>query len=65
MTHAITVVLLAGSLASPVILGQGKSDAKPQHMDPYVQGPADEGRIIKEVRHQLVMLPYYSIFDDL
>ena len=26
---------------------------------------ADEQRISKEVRHELVMLPYYSIFDDL
>jgi hyperosmotically inducible protein len=64
MTHTITVVLLAGSLASQVMLAQEQSNAKPQHIDPYVQGPVDEGRIIKEVRHQLVMLPYYSIFDD-
>ena len=29
-------------------------------------GPnADQDRIAKEVRHELVMLPYYSIFDDL
>ena len=26
---------------------------------------ANEQRIAKEVRHELVMLPYYSIFDDL
>ncbi len=26
---------------------------------------AGEQRVIKEVRHELVMLPYYSIFDDL
>jgi hyperosmotically inducible protein len=32
---------------------------------PYVHGPANENRVVKEVRHQLVMLPYYSIFDDL
>lgn len=26
---------------------------------------AGEQRIVKEVRHELVMLPYYSLFDDL
>jgi hyperosmotically inducible protein len=42
--------------------------ASPQdknHKDAFVQGSADESRIAKEVRHQLVMLPYYSVFDDL
>src|SRR4051812_48701741 len=36
-----------------------------QHEDAFIPGNADEGRIAKEVRHQLVMLPYYGIFDDL
>lgn len=38
----------------------------------WAQGPADRGvskkgqdRIAREVRHELVMLPYYSVFDDL
>jgi hyperosmotically inducible protein len=35
------------------------------HMDPYVQGPANESRIIREVRHNLVSLPYFGVFDDL
>ncbi|HEY2460636.1 MAG TPA: BON domain-containing protein [Candidatus Acidoferrum sp.] len=29
------------------------------------QEPQAEQKIIKEVRHQLVMLPYYSVFDNL
>ncbi|MEP6716666.1 MAG: BON domain-containing protein [Terriglobia bacterium] len=40
-------------------------DDKAQHMDPYMVGPQGESQLIKEVRHQLVMLPYYGIFDDL
>src|SRR6266699_3013372 len=24
-----------------------------------------QGRVVKEVRHELVMLPFYSVFDDL
>jgi len=35
------------------------------HNDAFVHGPANQSRIMQEVRHQLVMLPYYSIFDDL
>jgi hyperosmotically inducible protein len=37
----------------------------PQHQDPYVNGTADETKIAKEVRHELVMLPYYGVFDDI
>lgn len=40
-----------------------KRDAN--HNDAFVPGPPDESRIIKEVRHQLVTLPYYGVFDDL
>jgi hyperosmotically inducible protein len=35
------------------------------HNDPYVAGDPNENRIAKDVRHQLLMLPYYGIFDDL
>ena len=52
-----TVVLLCG-----LVFGQdqsGKLAIRPGPMD------ANEQHIAKEVRHELVMLPYYSIFDDL
>lgn len=45
--------------------GQAAKDNDKQHMDPYVTGPVDEVRMVQEIRHQLVMLPYYSVFDDL
>lgn len=35
------------------------------HNDAFIPGTPDENRIAREVRHQLVMLPYYGIFDDL
>jgi len=35
------------------------------HNDAFVRGPEGENRLVQEVRHQLVMLPYYTIFDDL
>jgi hyperosmotically inducible protein len=40
-------------------------DNDKQHLDPYVTGPVDEARMVQEVRHKLVMLPYFSVFDDL
>jgi hyperosmotically inducible protein len=36
-----------------------------QHHDAFVPGDSQEARLAREVRHELVMLPYYGIFDDL
>ena len=58
---AATVTLLSLSSALPA---QDK-DKHSSHYDPYVRGPADENNLIKEVRHNLLMLPYYGVFDDL
>jgi hyperosmotically inducible protein len=54
-------------LASALLVSSGiaAKDNDKQHLDPYVSGPPDEARLIQEVRHKLVMLPYYSVFDDL
>ena len=52
-------------LAALMIVPCGLTAAQSNHNDPYVHGPAGEARLIQEVRHQLVMLPYYTIFDDL
>lgn len=57
----IATALLAFALFGPV----GFAAKPPQHQDPYTNGTPDESRIAKDVRHQLVMLPYYSVFDDL
>ncbi len=58
----------AALLASALVLCSGaaaKDKNDKQHLDPYVTGPANEGQMVQEVRHQLVMLPYYGVFDDL
>jgi hyperosmotically inducible protein len=58
------VALFAGALlVSGFAAAKDKDDKK--HFDPYVTGPVDEAKLVKEVRHQLVMLPYYSVFDDI
>lgn len=51
--------------ALPGPLNAADKDKTPSHMDPYVAGPANENALIKEVRHSLLMLPYYGVFDDL
>ncbi|HTA47711.1 MAG TPA: BON domain-containing protein [Bryobacteraceae bacterium] len=55
--------LLAGIL---VVAGAAAAkDKNDKHMDPFVNGPANESKLIQEVRHKLVTLPYYGVFDDL
>jgi hyperosmotically inducible periplasmic protein len=60
MLSRLSRLVLAGSL----ILTAG-SAAKKDHNDAFIAGAPDESRIAREVRHQLVMLPYYGVFDDL
>jgi hyperosmotically inducible protein len=52
-------------LALPLGLGAADQAKTSSHMDPYVAGQANETALIKEVRHNLLMLPYYGVFDDL
>jgi len=60
MLSRMSQLVLAGTL----ILGAGFA-AKKDHNDAFIAGDAAENRIAREVRHQLVMLPYYGVFDDL
>jgi hyperosmotically inducible protein len=57
----IATALFAFALLGPM----GFAAKQPQHQDPYLNGSPDETQIAKAVRHQLVMLPYFSVFDDL
>jgi len=57
--------LLAAALLIPGGLAAKDKDQVPQHKDAQIPGSADETQIAKEVRHQLVMLPYFGVFDDL
>src|ERR1022692_2370780 len=60
MLSRLSQLVLAGSL----ILSAGFA-AKKDHNDAFTAGAPDENRIAREVRHRLVMLPYYGVFDDL
>jgi hyperosmotically inducible periplasmic protein len=54
-------VVMAMLLSSLAVSAQQDKN----HNDVFVQGNPDEGRIARQVRHELLMLPYYGIFDDL
>jgi hyperosmotically inducible periplasmic protein len=60
MWSRVSRLVLAGFL----ILSAGFA-AKKDHNDAFVPGDPAENHIAREVRHQLVMLPYYGVFDDL
>jgi osmotically-inducible protein OsmY len=59
----VAPILLTAALLIPSI--SQAQDNKKHHEESFVPGPESDSRIAKEVRHQLVMLPFYSIFDDL
>lgn len=61
-----TLRTLALGTLIPFIIFPTNSPAKDKHHDdPYVQGPDGESGLVREVRHRLVMLPYYGVFDDI
>lgn len=61
MRRNFEVLLILSALLAPASLAAQQKD----HNDAFVPGAANESRLMQEVRHQLVMLPYYTIFDDL
>ncbi len=58
-----TIRLLAVNALLLAAMAADKHDKK--HQDAFIPGDASDSRIAREVRHELVMLPYYGVFDDL
>ena len=59
-------ILFTALFAVGTVAFSGSANAQDKnHHDVFVHGTADENQIAREVRHELVMLPYYGIFDDL
>jgi len=50
---------------SVLLVALGAAAKNPPHNDVFTAGPGDENQLTQKVRHELLMLPYYSIFDDL
>jgi hyperosmotically inducible protein len=63
--HLLPVAI---AVLASLAYGQSKNKApspRQDHMDPWTRGNADESELIQKVRHNLLMLPYYGVFDDL
>ena len=56
----LATALLLGVGLSVTPFGSNAQDTKEQHGE-----PRSRQNLIREVRHQLVLLPYYSVFDNL
>jgi hyperosmotically inducible periplasmic protein len=50
---------------SLVVAALALADQNKHHSDVFTSGPPGESQLAQQVRHALLMLPYYSIFDDL
>jgi hyperosmotically inducible protein len=55
-THLLAASLLTSIAFAPGLAAQGHDHAA---------SATGQDRIVREVRHELVMLPYYSVFDNL
>lgn len=60
-----TALLSCALLLPSGLMAQEKASKMPPHQDPYDTGSPAASRIVREVRHELIMLPYYGVFDDL
>jgi hyperosmotically inducible periplasmic protein len=56
---------VSGVFCAAILLAPGGFAQQKAHNDAFVPGGANESRVVQEVRHRLVTLPYYGIFDDL
>ena len=56
----MALCLLLPAAAAPENDNKNKS-----HQDAFMPGTATENDIAREVRHQLLLLPYYGVFDDI
>lgn len=67
VTVVLGIVLVGSAAAIPsALLGESSQQAGSEAMQAdNARSPQVEQRIVREVRHELLMLPYYGVFDDL
>lgn len=63
-SSSIAGLALVALLLTPGGFAADKKQDK-NHNDAFVPGGPEETEIAKRVRHELLMLPYYGVFDDL
>ncbi len=66
-TVVLGIVLVSSAAAVPsALLGESSQQAGSEAMQAdNARSPQGDERIVREVRHELLMLPYYGVFDDL
>lgn len=63
-------LLCMALLATPFAVAQSNNSPQPNgsqnnNNQPFLSGPDNESQLARQVRHALLTLPYYSVFDDL
>ncbi len=58
-------IVSAALLVPAAALAQQKPQQNPPQGQVFMPGPTSEPELAQQVRHALLMLPYYSIFDEL
>jgi hyperosmotically inducible periplasmic protein len=64
-TRFASMAVLAFALTLPAQQAQPGQTQQPHTGQVFTPASTEEDQLAKEVRHNLLMLPYYSIFDDL
>jgi len=64
MRKLLTLVAVA-LLSVATGLAADSNQQKQPHNDAFAGGPENESQLARQIRHNLLMLPYYSVFDDL
>ena len=65
MRMELRALFVAGLLAAPIVALPYSAAARPQDEKKQRSEAKYREKLYKEVRHQLVMLPWYSVFDNL
>ena len=65
MTKELRALFIIALLATPIVALPNSVAARPQEEKKQRNEAKYREKLLKEVRHQLVMLPWYSVFDNL
>jgi hyperosmotically inducible protein len=65
MRKEIGALFMIALLATPIAALAGSAAGMPQKAQNQGSEPKSQEKLVKEVRHELLMLPWYSVFDNL
>ena len=61
----LRALVLSAAFAAPILISAALPASAPRHSQSNQSQQGERQNLIKEVRHQLLLLPYYSVFDNL